>query len=201
MNHNKIIHYYIENYPVNLNHVLDMTAGNGHDTYFLADKVNLVSSIDLQEQALTQTKSRCKAFDNINYYQINHQDIASLQLENVDAALFNLGYLPQGDKSIITKKESTLIALDYLVSTVNYFISIACYIGHDGGLKEQEAIKNYLDEHQLAYHTIVYDKPLSPITYIVDLKDKRSSNLLIDDLRTLNQEQVLQILNQAFYAK
>lgn len=199
MNHNQLIHYYIQNHPQVLNHVVDMTAGNGHDTYFLAQHCQKVSAIDIQAQAITQTKARCSDFNHIDYYQTNHQDIATLNLKQIDGAMFNLGYLPKGDKDLITNEKTTLVALDYLVKHSKHFISIACYIGHEGGLQEQQAVKAYLDDQKLNYHTICYLKDDAPITYIVDFNKKSSQVLIVDALRKLPQDALDEKLKAVFY--
>lgn len=48
-----------------------------------------------------------------NYIKKSHAEIDNILDDNVriSAAIFNLGYLPGGDKSIITKSTSTLTAL------------------------------------------------------------------------------------------
>jgi hypothetical protein len=48
---------------------------------------------------------------------------------------FNLGYLPGGDKTIITKPETTLIALEAAkgILMAGGLISLVVYVGHPGG--------------------------------------------------------------------
>lgn len=48
---------------------------------------------------------------------------------------FNLGFLPGGDKAIITKPETTLLALEAAKETVmpGGLISLVVYVGHPGG--------------------------------------------------------------------
>lgn len=48
---------------------------------------------------------------------------------------FNLGYLPGGDKTIITQSETTLKALEVAKSIMvpGGLISLVVYVGHPGG--------------------------------------------------------------------
>lgn len=48
---------------------------------------------------------------------------------------FNLGYLPGGDKTIITNSETTLLGLEAAERIVasGGLISIVVYVGHPGG--------------------------------------------------------------------
>lgn len=38
---------------------------------------------------------------------------------HIDAAIFNLGYLPKGDKSIVTKPDTTIQAINSLLSLMS----------------------------------------------------------------------------------
>lgn len=55
--------------------------------------------------------------------------------------VFNLGYLPGGDKSIVTTSTTTIAALEaaQCVLTVGGAVSVTLYPGHDEG-KEEEAV-------------------------------------------------------------
>ncbi|XP_020238021.1 uncharacterized protein LOC109817218 [Cajanus cajan] len=58
---------------------------------------------------------------------------------------FNLGYLPGGDKEIITRSETTLLALEAAerVLMPGGLISIVVYVGHPGGREEIEAVESF----------------------------------------------------------
>lgn len=64
---------------------------------------------------------------------------------NIALILFNLGYLPGGDKTIITKTESTLAALNQSLTLLkpSAFLSIVVYSGHTGGDLEAQAINDW----------------------------------------------------------
>ena len=84
--------------------------------------------------------------------QASHADMGEkipLQYHgNISASMFNLGYLPGGDKSIITQTDSTLPALNSasrLLSTKG-IITILAYPGHPGGDQETDQVKNWCDQ-------------------------------------------------------
>jgi hypothetical protein len=61
--------------------------------------------------------------------------------------MFNLGYLPRGDRSIVTRAATTLAAIDGLLRQLSSGgrITILSYRGHSGGQEEYEEVKRYLD--------------------------------------------------------
>ena len=79
---------------------------------------------------------KVKAFNNVTLIQDGHENIKKhidIQFKGqIDAAIFNLGYLPKGDKSIVTRPETTIKAInaifDYL--SVEGIIVLVIYHGH-----------------------------------------------------------------------
>lgn len=65
-----------------------------------------------------------------------HPDLAKIDdLCAFRLVAFNLGYLPGGDKTIITKPETTLPALEAAKGILmpGGLISLVVYVGHPGG--------------------------------------------------------------------
>ena len=97
--------------------MVDATAGNGHDTLFLAQQVGTdgkVYSFDVQQEAIGMTRSRleeAQLSDRVIMCETGHENleevIRALHLGNVSVIMFNLGYLPGGDHSITTLNETT----------------------------------------------------------------------------------------------
>ncbi len=60
--------------------------------------------------------------------------------------MFNLGYLPNANKAITTRTESTLQALEQACCALSAggLITIICYPGHANGARETQAISDYL---------------------------------------------------------
>ena len=97
-------------------HVIDATAGNGHDSLFLAQLVGMsghVYSFDVQESAIESTLLRLADWrDNTTVIHAGHETIKNYVHAEISAAVFNLGYLPGADHSIITRPETTIKAIE-----------------------------------------------------------------------------------------
>ncbi|MFW6251875.1 MAG: class I SAM-dependent methyltransferase [Halanaerobium sp.] len=131
--------------------VLDATAGNGYDTKFLAELVGVggkVFAFDIQKEAILNTKrllQKNKLENQVELILDSHAHL-DLYLENkISAAVFNLGYLPGGNKEIITKVESTITALKKTTALLkeNAIVVLVIYSGHPGGEKEKNAVLKF----------------------------------------------------------
>ena len=93
--------------------VVDATMGNGHDTAFLAKRAGKVYAFDIQKQALDKTSQllESQGLANAELILDGHETLDKYVKEPITAAIFNLGYLPSADKSLITKPSTTLEAL------------------------------------------------------------------------------------------
>ncbi|MCT1228240.1 methyltransferase domain-containing protein [Lactococcus lactis] len=139
--------------------VVDATMGNGYDTQFLAELGANVYAFDVQEEALNATEKRLddagiknqifeKNLSNlltepsVNLVLSGHENLSEYVKEPIKAAIFNLGYLPKTDKSVVTKADTTLTALDALTNqlVVGGRIAIMIYYGHEGGMEEKDAV-------------------------------------------------------------
>ena len=91
--------------------VIDATCGNGNDTLYLAEKVTngFVYGFDIQKEAIDNTQLKVSDFNNVSLIQDSHENVKQHVLERhlnlIDCAIFNLGYLPKGDKSIVSKAD------------------------------------------------------------------------------------------------
>mgnify|MGYP000544377147 FL=1 len=96
---------------------VDATMGNGNDTAFLAQHAKKVYAFDVQEQALKSTKERLEkqAISNAQLILDGHQNLDKYVSEPIRAAIFNLGYLPSADKTVITKPDTTLVAIEKIL--------------------------------------------------------------------------------------
>lgn len=134
-------------------HVIDATAGNGHDTLFLAKLVGetgRVIAFDIQEDAILATSKKLIAAglnDRVALHHQGHEHLldACPQSESISAVVFNLGYLPKGDKSIVTIPQTTLVALDASLKVLkkNGLLLIMVYHGHPGGKEEKSAVLDF----------------------------------------------------------
>jgi tRNA G10 N-methylase Trm11 len=172
---------------------IDATVGNGHDTVFLVEQVSpsgKVYGFDIQQAAIDSTRAKvesyCRAGEGtysrsalLTLIHASHAKMAekvSLQDHGkITAIMFNLGYLPGSDKSIITQTESTLAALasaSRLLSG-NGILTVLAYPGHHGGDHESIEVKNWceqLDKEQFRVR-VFYNKEnkvSAPRLYVVD---------------------------------
>lgn len=163
-------HHWILKHKSSDNLVIDMTAGNGHDTLFLAQHFKRVITIDIQETALKITQERLKDYDNVTYVHADHSTINFKSYGAVDGAIYNLGYLPHSDKTIITTDDTTLQSLDNLLPILKGFLVITCYVGHDGGETEHQAVLNWILKNEFKPTIFKYEhKEKSPIAYCIKL--------------------------------
>ncbi|MDF1861598.1 MAG: class I SAM-dependent methyltransferase [Verrucomicrobiales bacterium] len=142
---------------------VDATAGNGHDTAFLATCVGdsgKVFAFDIQEEAIRATGERCANFPQVELIHAGHEQMDLHVSEPVKAVMFNLGYLPNGDKSKITEVETTIIAIRTSLRLLARGGLLTCilYRGHIGGEAEAEAVESELcGLDQDVYTTIRYE--------------------------------------------
>ena len=140
--------------------VVDATMGNGYDTLFLAKLAKQVYAFDIQEQALEKTSQRIQeaGLTNVNLILQGHETVDEYVTE-VKAAIFNLGYLPSADKSIITQPQTTLEALEKLCQMLikGGRIAIMIYYGHEGGDIERDAVLDFVSQlPQQEYTATIY---------------------------------------------
>lgn len=140
--------------------VVDATMGNGHDTLFLAKLAKQVYAFDIQEQALEKTSQRLQeaGLTNVDLILQGHETVDQFVTE-VKAAIFNLGYLPSADKSIITQPQTTIESLDKLCQMLikGGRIAIMIYYGHEGGDIERDAVLDFVSQlPQQEYTATIY---------------------------------------------
>ncbi|EMB75374.1 SAM-dependent methyltransferase [Streptococcus mutans] len=146
---------------------IDATMGNGNDTVFLSHLAKKVYAFDVQEQALIKTREKLEQLNikNVQLILDGHQTINKYVTEPIRAAIFNLGYLPSADKTIITKPDTTLEAIGKILDRleVGGRISIMIYYGHEGGDKEKDAVLNFVKELDQQHFTVMLYQPLNQI--------------------------------------
>lgn len=133
---------------------IDATCGNGHDTLKLCqlalskDK-GKVYAFDTQSKAIESAKEHLALHlsndlqKRVQFQQRCHSTFPeSIAPESVKLIVYNLGYLPGGDKTLTTNRLTTLKSLQAACSLVESggAISVTCYPGHPEGAAEQEAI-------------------------------------------------------------
>jgi len=131
--------------------VVDATAGGGRDTVFLAGLVGptgRVFAFDIQPEALTRTEILLKEAglrDRVTLLLAGHERMAAFVSVPVATVVFNLGYLPGGDKEIVTRPETTLKALQQALTLLRPggVVMLVAYPGHRAGAIECQALHEY----------------------------------------------------------
>jgi hypothetical protein len=133
--------------------VVDATAGNGHDTLFLAGLVGpkgRVFAFDVQAAAIESTRARLETAGVLERCELHHQGherlAATLPSETegkLAAVMFNLGWLPGHDKQCITATETTLAAVRQALTWIREggLLTVVVYPGHPGGDEEARAVE------------------------------------------------------------
>ncbi len=161
--------------------VLDATVGNGNDTLDLARLVTdkgKVYGFDIQSIAIENTKSlliQNQLEDRVILIKDSHENIDKYIFKPLDFALYNLGYLPKGDKEIKTRPSSTVISVDKTLKLLkdNGILLIVSYIGHPGGLEEMKALEGYLKDLDQKQFSVLKNEFINqvnspPLLYIIE---------------------------------
>jgi predicted methyltransferase len=143
---------------------VDLTAGKGRDTLALAKAVGSegqVVAFDLQPTALEQTRELLRSHDfavrrwpedqtlpqqpGIFLVEDCHSMLGQLLLHPAKVIMANLGYLPGGDQSLITRTDLTLVALHQALKLLapGGRLAVTVYPGHPGGDEEGDAVNAF----------------------------------------------------------
>lgn len=127
---------------------IDATCGNGHDTLFLSEICHVIG-LDIQNQAISSTEALMQRHEKkAILHRMSHDQIDTLPLPHPPRLIvYNLGYLPHGDKSIVTKTETTLESVKKSLEILapDGAISITCYPGHEEGEREEKALIGFVE--------------------------------------------------------
>lgn len=138
---------------------VDATCGNGFDTLFLAEQVGrsgLVYGVDIQSRAIETVRAKLLEAGTLPQCRLvvgSHSQLNAMiepeHVGGVSVVMFNLGYLPLGDKSIVTKPETTLAGLDQAFEMLlpGGFLSVLAYPGHPGGREESQCVADWIAKH------------------------------------------------------
>lgn len=159
--------------------LVDATAGNGSDTLFLAENSlpeAKVYAFDVQADALTEAKKLTQAYqDKICFLLAGHQRVDEFIKEEIDAAIFNLGYLPGGDHQQTTRAETTLAAAEKFLQklSVQGCLVMVAYPGHPEGAREKELLSAWLTQlpsrqFSAGCYQLINHKAEAPLCYIIE---------------------------------
>ena len=132
--------------------VVDATVGNGYDTLFLCEHTLescRIWSFDIQKEAIETCAALLAEHGETGRSKLvcdDHSRLGDYVREPVNAAMFNLGYLPGKDHSLTTNPISLRPALDSLVDLLSPcgIITVVAYPGHAPGRIEIDFLETYL---------------------------------------------------------
>jgi hypothetical protein len=187
--HLKLVHTFLDQILGKGDIAIDATCGNGHDSVFLAKRVLSTTDdglvcrgrlycIDIQASAVKATTQALRALLSpveMTGVRIIHQSHATFPKEicprSVRAVVYNLGYLPGSDKSIITRAEDTIQSIQNALDLVSVsgMVCVTCYRGHPGGSEETEAVGSLARSlPPSAWSVYLHEpanRPVSPVVY------------------------------------
>lgn len=166
----KISHALMQKYLNQDDILIDATLGNGFDSLYCSSIVKNIYGFDIQEKAINNSKELLKEKANINYILDSHENYQSY-LTNPTAAIFNLGYLPGGNKEITTLSTSTLKTVKLLLDEASLrFLLLVVYPGHDEGSIESEQLKNFLNQetrYEILKVNLINRSDKSPYIFLI----------------------------------
>lgn len=123
---------------------VDATMGNGHDTQWLCERVGesgRVYAFDVQAEAVERTRQRLKEArleGRASLHCIGHEQMSEAVHEEVDAVVFNLGWLPGAKHDVTTRVETTLQAVQAGLNLLKEegILTVCVYPGHEEGARE-----------------------------------------------------------------
>ena len=160
--------------------VIDATLGNGHDTVMLAGLVGETGHVvgfDIQADAVERSRQRLTEaglIDRCELYAEGHQRIGDRVTTPVRAAVFNLGWLPGGDKSVTTLWETTQVAIRAALALLlpGGVCTVCAYPGHEAGDRERFALMDMLatlrpQEFNVLHHRFLNAGPGAPECFVI----------------------------------
>ncbi|MGN1415701.1 MAG: class I SAM-dependent methyltransferase, partial [Oscillospiraceae bacterium] len=164
---------------------IDATAGRGNDTLFMAALVGdsgHVTAFDIQPEAVESTKALLEGAGLSHRADVRLQSHAQMDTlfeeGTVSCITFNFGWLPKGDHSISTKKESSLEAIEKGLRLLKKdgIMTLIIYYGRDTGFEEKDAILEYLPMIDSEKYTVLempfVNRPNCPPIPIIIFRDE-----------------------------
>lgn len=153
----------------------DMTVGAGNDSLYILEntKVERLYGFDIQKEAEEKAKKLIGEDLRFIFNLASHDQIENYVKENLDLAIYNLGYLPGGNKEITTQYQSTIKSLEKTLSLLNKegMVILTIYPGHPAGKVESEELEKFLakiDPKKYAVMKLSYqNRPKNPPYIIV----------------------------------
>lgn len=170
---------------------VDATLGGGRDALFMTrfldevgdkngngNKNKKIFGFDVQKAAVERSRAlfgENGLSDIAEFFEVGHERMLEFIppefFGKVGCVFFNLGWLPDSDKTRITKPETTLAALKCALRIIDKnraFLSVASYRGHAGGAEEFDAVRGFFAENFGAKSESYGDvgNPIAPVLFV-----------------------------------
>jgi hypothetical protein len=155
--HLDLAHHYWQRLLYNGGWAIDATLGNGKDTLklaqLLAGKPGGIIGIDIQPQAVQRTLEHLQdhlspeELGRIHLFCQSHETFPALAEQHlIQLIVYNLGYLPKGNKQVTTMATSTLESVNkgFNMIAPGGALCITCYPGHEEGSREEQELLHCL---------------------------------------------------------
>lgn len=163
---------------------IDATAGRGNDTLHLCRLVGdsgHVLAFDIQQDAVDSTKALLEKHGMAERAEVllkSHSEMAQhADEESVSLITFNFGWLPKGDHTINTRKDTSIAAIEQGLKLLKPggIMTLIIYYGRDTGFEERDALLEYLPTLDSREYTVIempfVNRPNCPPIPIVIIKD------------------------------
>jgi SAM-dependent methyltransferase len=163
--------------------VIDATCGQGFDSLYLIPLIpsGHLHAIDIQKQAIDSTAKKLEMFKNFTLHHTSHEIFPKeIKKDTVKLVVYNLGYLPKGDKEITTKTETTLNSIKNSLDLIVHggVVSIMCYPGHPEGEKELQAVVDFSKNlEKFSFLTSIHkllNRDKAPVWIVIQKKKDKS---------------------------
>ena len=170
---------------------VDATLGGGRDALFMTrfldevgdkngngNKNKKIFGFDVQKAAVERSRALFEEnglSDIAEFFEVGHERMLEFIppefFGKIGCVFFNLGWLPDSDKTRITKPETTLAALKCALRIIDKnraFLSVASYRGHAGGAEELDAVRGFFSENFGEKFESYGDvgNPIAPVLFI-----------------------------------
>ena len=160
--------------------VVDATIGNGRDALKMMSQLGpdgFLYGFDIQDDALKAAGELLESNGYHNYKLIldGHENMSNyIEAGTIDLIMFNLGYLPKGDKGLTTKLSTSLQAIEASLNLlkVGGFILVASYPGHEEGMVEYRGLNDRLSqlsqkEYNVFHGSFINQKNHPPALFVI----------------------------------
>ena len=144
--------------------VIDATLGHGYDAMHVLKLIpeGFLYGFDIQKEAIDSTNMKLAPFfHNFKLFHQSHESFPhEIKKESIKLIIYNLGYLPKGNKELTTQAESTKQSLNHALNLLcpSGAISIMIYTGHEAGEREEQVVLEWAHDLNKTDYLVTFHK-------------------------------------------